>query len=60
MAKISMISIESAHDVPTTMDRLNSILTEKGFAVFGRVDHAANAESVGMSCLLYTSPSPRD
>ena len=49
MAEISMKSIESAHDVPTTMDRLASILTEKGFAVFGRVDHAANAESVGMS-----------
>ena len=44
-----MISIASAHDVPTTIDRLNSILTEKGFAVFGRVDHAANAKSVDMS-----------
>ena len=49
MAEISIITIESAHDVPTTMDRLDSILAENGFAVFGRVDHAANAESVGMS-----------
>ena len=48
MATIAMISLESAHDVPTTIDRLDSILTEKGFAVFGRVDHAANAERVGM------------
>ena len=49
MAQIAMISIESAHDVAATIDRLDSILTEKGFSVFGRVDHAANAESVGMT-----------
>lgn len=49
MGKITMNSIESAHDVPTTIDRLETILTEKGFSVFGRVDHAANAEGVSMS-----------
>ena len=49
MAQTAITSIESAHDVATTIDRLESILTEKGLAIFGRVDHAANAESVGMS-----------
>jgi len=49
ISKNAMTSIESAHDVPTTINRLESILTEKGLSVFGRVDHAANAENVGMS-----------
>ncbi len=49
MTKNHINSLESAHDVATTIDRLESILTEKGLSVFGRVDHAANADSVGMT-----------
>jgi len=36
-------SVTSAHDVATTLDRLETVLGEKGMNVFGRVDHAANA-----------------
>ena len=38
-----IISKTSAHDVKTTIDRLEAILKEKGMGIFGRVDHAANA-----------------
>ncbi|OED38344.1 hypothetical protein AB833_19990 [Chromatiales bacterium (ex Bugula neritina AB1)] len=42
-------SKNSAHDVSTTLDRLEAILKDKGLGVFGRVDHAANAQKVDMS-----------
>ncbi len=44
-----LISKISAHDVSTTLDRMESILKEKGMGIFGRVDHAANAEKAGLS-----------
>ncbi len=40
------ISIESAHSVSETIDRLEAVLKEKGMGIFGRVDHAANAKKV--------------
>lgn len=43
-----VIKKKSTHDVPTTVDRLEQIVTEKGVTVMARVDHAKNAESAGM------------
>ena len=45
----AIISKVSGHDVSTTLDRLESILKEKGMGIFGRVDHAANADKAGLS-----------
>lgn len=42
------ISIESAHTVSETIDRLEAVLKEKGMGIFGRVDHAANAKKVDL------------
>lgn len=39
---------KSNHDVATTLDRLETIVGEKGITVMARVDHAKNAESAGM------------
>lgn len=43
-----LVTRPSGHDVATTMDRLESIVTEKGMTVFARIDHQANAAGVGM------------
>lgn len=43
-----LVSRPSAHDVPTTVARLETILQEKGLKVFARIDHEANASAVGM------------
>lgn len=43
-----LVSIESTHSVSETIDRLEAILKEKGMGIFGRVDHAANAEKVDL------------
>ena len=47
-AQAELLTKESAHSVQETMDRFESIVKEKGMTVFARVDHAKNAESVGM------------
>lgn len=44
-----VIRMESAHSVEITLDRLASMLKEKGLTVFQRVDHAANAEGAGLN-----------
>ena len=44
-----MVTVESAHDVKTTIDRLEAAVNKGGATVFARIDHKANAESVGMS-----------
>jgi len=43
-----LISVPSAHDVPTTTDKLVTAVEEKGLTVFARIDHAAGAEKAGM------------
>ncbi len=43
-----MVSKKSHHDVATTLDRLEKIVKEKGITVMARVDHAKNAQGVGM------------
>jgi len=44
----SIISVESAHSVSETIDRLEAALKEKGMGIFGRVDHTANAKKVDL------------
>ncbi|MFK7856124.1 MAG: DUF302 domain-containing protein [Granulosicoccus sp.] len=42
-------SVESPFDVATTIDKLSAVLESKGMSVFGRVNHAGNAEKAGLS-----------
>ena len=44
-----LVSIESAHSVSDTIDRLEAILKEKGMGIFGRVDHTANAAKADLT-----------
>jgi len=44
----NMVTIKSNHDVKSTADNLESILTSKGMTVFARIDHAAGAAKVDM------------
>lgn len=39
---------ESRYSVPQTLDRLESILKERGITVFARIDHAGEASKVGL------------
>ena len=48
-AESGIISAKSAHDVPTTTDKLVAALEEKGMKIFLRIDHAAGAKSVDMT-----------
>lgn len=43
-----VIKKKSSHDVGTTLDRMENIVSEKGITVMARVDHAKNAEAAGM------------
>ncbi|MFK7861987.1 MAG: DUF302 domain-containing protein [Granulosicoccus sp.] len=45
-AQDGVLSVESPHDVATTIDKLSAALESKGMTVFGRVNHAQNAEKV--------------
>lgn len=44
-----LVSVKSPHTAEATMDRLESIVQDKGMTVFARIDHAAGAEKVGLS-----------
>ena len=48
-AQEGVLSVPSAHDVATTIDRLEAALEEKGMTVFARIDHAGGAEKAGLS-----------
>ena len=48
-ADSGVVKKQSAHGVQETMDRLETLVKEKGMTVFARIDHRANAESVGQS-----------
>ena len=48
-AQDGVSSVESPFDVQTTLDRLTTALESKGMTIFGRIDHAANAEKADMS-----------
>ncbi len=43
-----LVTLRSAHDFQTTLDRLLNALEAKGVTVFARIDHAAGAASVGL------------
>lgn len=49
IAQDGLISLESPHDVATTIDKLTAVLESKGMSIFGRVNHAANAQNVDLS-----------
>ncbi|WP_325894635.1 DUF302 domain-containing protein [Grimontia sp. NTOU-MAR1] len=43
-----LIKIQSAHSVAQTADNIEGFLKEKGLTQFARINHAANAEKVGL------------
>lgn len=49
LAQEGLISVESPHDVATTIDKLSAALESKGMTVFGRVNHTQNAEKAELS-----------
>jgi uncharacterized protein (DUF302 family) len=56
-----LVTTTSSHDVATTTDRLAERVTEAGFSVFARIDHAAGATGVDMllrptELLLFGNP----
>lgn len=48
MTDNGLTTIESAHDVKTTLDRLEAAAKAKGLTVFARIDHGAGATSAGL------------
>ena len=42
-----LVSITCSHEVKAMADRLETLLVEKGFTVFSRIDHAAGAKKIG-------------
>lgn len=60
-ADTGLITLQSAHSVGETGDRLESMLKEKGMMVFARIDHAEGAKKVGATLrptelLIFGSP----
>jgi len=49
MAQEGLLSMESPYSVQETADRLEKAIQANGMKIFARIDHAAGAESVGMS-----------
>ena len=43
-----LITQKSHNSVDVTLDRLESIVTEKGLTVFARIDHSGGAKKVGL------------
>jgi len=44
-----LVTLPSAHGVVATVDRLKALLAKKGIQFFAHIDHAAEAEKVGLS-----------
>lgn len=44
-----LIVVQSSHSVAATADKLEAVLADKGMTVMNRIDHSANAESVGQA-----------
>ena len=42
-----LVAVKSPHSAQVTLDKLESIVKEKGLNVFARIDHAAGAAKVG-------------
>jgi uncharacterized protein (DUF302 family) len=45
---MSLTTVESAHSVPATVDRVIAALGRRGITVFARIDHAAGARKAGL------------
>ena len=45
---MSLTTVDSAHTVSATVDRLISALGRRGVSVFARIDHAAGARKAGL------------
>lgn len=43
----SVVLLKSPHAARETMDRLETVLKQKGMTIFARVDHAAGAAKIG-------------
>lgn len=48
VAESGIVNIKSNHSVETTVERLSTILSDKGIRVFASIDHAAGARSAGL------------
>lgn len=49
MSSNGLVTIQSAHNVQGTIDRVETIVKAKGLTVFARIDHAAGAKDVGLT-----------
>ena len=47
-----IIDVRSRYSVPKTLERLQTILKEKGMTVFALVDHSGEAEKAGLAMRL--------
>ena len=61
VATADVMRVVSAHDVKTTVDRLEAAVNGGGATVFARIDHQANAAGIGMemhasSVLIFGNP----
>src|SRR5271169_2332701 len=57
-----LINLASKHTVDETMQRLESLLNERGITIFARVDHSGEAAKVGLAMrptklLIFGSPN---
>lgn len=43
------VRVQSNHEAQTTVDRLKSVIAEKGMTVFASIDHSNAAEKAGLS-----------
>ena len=44
-----LMTIQSAHSVKDTIERIIALMESKGLTTFARIDHAANAKNAGLS-----------
>jgi uncharacterized protein (DUF302 family) len=61
MQSPGIVDIRSRHSVPETLDRLATVLRERGLTVFARIDFSGDAERAGlamrpMQMLLFGNP----
>jgi uncharacterized protein (DUF302 family) len=48
-ADTDLVTLPSAHGATETIERLKTLLAQKGIEVFAHIDHAAGARKVGMA-----------
>ena len=48
-AEADLVTLPSAHNVTETIERLKSLLTQKGIELFAHIDHTAGARKAGLS-----------